>query len=76
MVTTKVHLEHQQVTMEVVEWVQTAPKDPTTRHIIFVHLPLPFQVIIQAMEDQEETIPIRKIVCPLNLKVAQAIQVL
>ena len=73
---TQIHLERQQVTMEVVGLAQTAQRAQIIRHIIFVHPLRQYRATIQATVDQEATIPIPKIVCPLNLKVAQATRVL
>ena len=75
MVITQIHLERQQATMEVVELAQMAQRVQIIRHIIFVHPHRQYRATIRAMVDQEATTPIPKIVCPLNLKVAQATQV-
>jgi hypothetical protein len=61
--------------MEVVGLAQTAQRAQIIHRIIFVHPLRQYRATIQAMADQEVTIHIHKIVCPLNLTVAQATQV-
>ena len=75
---TQVHLERRQaITGVVVVLAQTAQKGPIIRLIIFVRPHRRFRAIILVMDDREVTIhTLPKIVCPSNLKVAQAIQVL
>ena len=72
-----IHLERQPATMEVVGLAQ---RDPIIHHniITFVHPHPRYQVTTtQAMVDQgATTLRIHKIVCRLNLKEVQAIQVL
>ena len=54
---------------------QMVRRDQIILHIISVHRLHPFQATTPVMVDQEVIIRIRKTVCPLNLKVAQVIQV-
>ena len=68
-------LERQPERTEVKVLAQMVRRGQIILHIISVHLHLPSRATTQAMADPEVIIHIRKIVCPLNLKVAQAIQV-